>query len=378
MRLALFTEIIAPYRVPVFNELAQYPEIELKVFFCSETEHKRDWAIAYDQIQFKYKVMRKFVRRFQHPHGSGELYLNPSVLIDLYRFNPDVIITGGYHQPTYWLVIVYARLFRKKLVLWSESSDHDTRSNNRLKEAYKRVLVHSYNRFTVPGNSQQRYLKQLGVNESEITFTPNAIDTSFFLHSALKAKANKAFLKHELGIFTDIVLFVGRLTVLKGIGDLIKAMAHIAKEKRPTLLLVGDGPDRKHFEALAQDLDIATLFVGSKRQEELPTYYGIADIFAFPTHADVWGLVLNEAIACGLPVVASSVAGATEDLVKDGWNGFVHAPGNYQEIGRAIEKLAENPELRCKMGENSLEKSASYSPTQCAEGLATAALEARR
>jgi glycosyltransferase involved in cell wall biosynthesis len=95
-----------------------------------------------------------------------------------------------------------------------------------------------------------------------------------------------------------------------------------------------------------------------------------------PTHSDPWGLVVNEAMACGLPIIVSSVAGCSADLVEDGWNGYVVPSQDVQKLSAAIDSLARQPELRRQMTARSLERIRNYSPEACADGLAAAALSA--
>jgi len=98
----------------------------------------------------------------------------------------------------------------------------------------------------------------------------------------------------------------------------------------------------------------------------------LADALIFPTHSDPWGLVVNEAMSCGLPVIATNVAGCTEDLVRDGWNGFVIPPRDSSSLAGVMERLAVGPALRVEMGARSRGKIAEHSPEAWAQGLIAA------
>lgn len=142
----------------------------------------------------------------------------------------------------------------------------------------------------------------------------------------------------------------------KGIDTLLHAVRTIRSQDF-ILHVVGDGPERQKLEILSRQLNLQNrvIFWGYKQQEELPKYYAIADIFLFPTRFDIWGLVLEEAMACGLPVVASSAAGATADLVKENENGFIVRPDDTETTAKCIERLVQDKLLRETFGSRSRE-----------------------
>jgi glycosyltransferase involved in cell wall biosynthesis len=118
-------------------------------------------------------------------------------------------------------------------------------------------------------------------------------------------------------------------------------------------------------------------FVGFLQREQLARCYALAEMFVLPTHSDTWGLVVNEAMACGLPIVCTDVAGCVRDLVQDGWNGITFPAGNTAALTGAMMKLSSDGALRCLMGSRSKERILRYSPEACASGIAEAVLESR-
>jgi glycosyltransferase involved in cell wall biosynthesis len=114
-------------------------------------------------------------------------------------------------------------------------------------------------------------------------------------------------------------------------------------------------------------------FPGFAQRENLAGLYALSETLVLPTHSDPWGLVVNEAMACGLPIIVSSVAGCSADLVEDGWNGYVVPPRDVEKLSVAIDTLVRHPELRQRMSGRSLERIRNYSPEACADGLAAAA-----
>ena len=144
-------------------------------------------------------------------------------------------------------------------------------------------------------------------------------------------------------------------------------------------MFAGDGPARAKLVRLAQNIRPGTVcFPGFVQREELAILYALSEALVLPTHSDPWGLVVNEAMACGLPIVVTNVAGCSADLVEDGGNGYIVPPGNPERLKAALDSLIKSPELRRQMSVRSTERIREYSPEACAAGLAAAALSAAR
>jgi glycosyltransferase involved in cell wall biosynthesis len=219
------------------------------------------------------------------------------------------------------------------------------------------------------------YLRHLGISERRIFAAPNAVDAALFGAAADKARDAEPEVRAGHRLPLRYFLYVGRLVRSKGVFDLVDAYAQLSQEIRAKVGLVfaGDGADRGELmERASRIVPGAIQFAGFVHREELPGFYALADGLIFPTHSDPWGLVVNEAMSCGLPVIATSVAGCVADLVQDGCNGFVVLPGNVPQLASAMARLAEDSTLRCEMGSRSRKKIEAFSPLAWAEGLLTA------
>jgi glycosyltransferase involved in cell wall biosynthesis len=140
--------------------------------------------------------------------------------------------------------------------------------------------------------------------------------------------------------------------------------------------MVGDGPDRARYQAWCREREMNSVrFEGVRSQQDLPRYYGIADVFVFPTRSDPWGLVLNEAMCSGLPVICSTAAGAAADLVRSGQNGFLHELGDIATLKRHMSTLLSDDRLRLRMGKASREIIAGFGPQNMAQGFRNAVLQ---
>jgi len=372
----ILTEIIAPYRIPVFNALARRDGMDLHVIFLAKTDRAvRQWHIYTDDIRFSYEVLPSWRWRA----GKHSLLVNRGLWLALDAARPQAIVCGGYNYPASWGSLWWARRRNVRFVLWTESNQRDQRSGRAGVEWLKRYFVNSCNAFVVPGKSSFAYLRTLGVSEEAIFTAPNAVDNTFFATQAEKAKCHPATFREKLGLPRRFILFVGRLIPEKGVFDLLEGYAKLESGLRSEVGLVfaGDGVSREELVQRAKGISPGTVcFPGFAQREDLAGLYALAETLVLPTHSDTWGLVVNEAMACGLPIIVSSVAGCSADLVEEGWNGYVVPPQDSEKLSVAIKSLVGQPELKRQMSARSLERIRSYSPEACADGLAEAAISA--
>ncbi len=371
-KLVIITEIIAPYRIPVFNALALRREIDLHVIFLSENDPTlRQWQVYKDEIKFQYEVLPSWRRRL----GKYNVLINRGMLSALNRILPDAVLCGGYNYLASWEAAYWARAHRIPLLLWSESTALDRRRGHLLVEFTKARFLGLCRAFVVPGKSSLRYLKDLGIAKERVFTAPNAVDTDLFSSLAEEARRcdTQVRVRHSLPL--RYFLYVGRLVRIKGVFELMEAYAQLRAQVRSEvgLVFVGDGVDRAELMEYASRAAPGTIqFPGFVHREGLPEFYALADALIFPTRSDTWGLVVNEAMSCGLPVIATSVAGCVPDLVQDGWNGYVVAPADPSQLAAAMLRLAGDSGLRREMGARSRERIEVNSPQQWTEGLVKA------
>ena len=208
---------------------------------------------------------------------------------------------GGWNQPAFWLALAYCRLRRIPLLVWIESTARDARSEARPLALARAVMVRGASGAFVPGTAAAEYARSLGVELVETA--PNAIDASVFERAAVDRSGRDGC----------TFLYAGRLDPEKGLDTLLEAFRDVPGE----LVLVGGGSDEQRLRGLAGE---RVRFEGPVDRDELVGYYRDADVFVLPSRSEPWGMVLNEAAAAGLPLVATEESGAAHDLI-DG-NGF--------------------------------------------------------
>ena len=197
--------------------------------------------------------------------------------------------------------------------------------------------------------------------------------TTIGLAAAATLMREKAVqLRRQLALPARYFVFVGRLVPEKGVFELLAAYVSLEPEVREqiSLVFVGDGPSRTALEIEAAACSRGVIkFVGFAHQEQLPAYYALAEMLVLPTYTDTWGLVVNEAMACGLPVILSETAGCAADLVTQNWNGQIVPSRNVAALASAMRNLANRSEFCSAMGLNSLRRIAAYSPRDWADGI---------
>ena len=370
-RLVILTEIIAPYRIPVFNALAEREEVELHVIFLSETDPRlRQWPVYREEIRFPYQVLNSYRRRI----GKFNVLVTRGVGAALRASNPEVILSGGYSYLAMWQAQRWARQHGVPFLLWSESNATDTRRKFWWVEAAKRKFIGGCQGYVVPGSSAAGYLKSFGIPENRIYVAPNAVDVERFASAAEDARRDPDR-RACLGLPQRYLLYVGRLVQAKGVFDLLGAYAKLPEGTRREVGLVyaGDGEERTELLRRSCQIDPGqVVFSGFLQRDELAAFYTWAEALVLPTHSDPWGLVVNEAMACGLPVIVTGVAGCAADMVRDGENGYVVGAKEPEALSQAIQKLLDAPELRRQMGHLSLARNTLFTPQAWANGVVSA------
>jgi glycosyltransferase involved in cell wall biosynthesis len=359
MRLLVLTEIPAPFRIPGFNALAATPGVELHVAVVAEHDPRRSYRVDPGQFAFGYHVLRG---RSLRPGGRW-LVLNAGLGRILCRVKPDAILIGGWNQPVFWQALVAARLRRIPAALWVESTARDARTTHGAAAAARGAALRLAAGFVVPGRASAEYLTGLGVDPATITVAPNAIEPGIVAagHERPARPADEC-----------VFLYVGRLEREKGPDVLVRAM-HDAPGR---LVVVGDGSMRAELERAAPAGRV--MFAGHAQREELAEWYADADVFVLPSRSDVWGMVLNEAAAAGLPIVASEVAGAAYDLIELGVNGLVVPSDDSAALAAALRQAGADPAWRSAAGRLSRELAQGLTPEAWAAAVAGLARDLQR
>jgi glycosyltransferase involved in cell wall biosynthesis len=293
----------------------------------------------------------------------------------LNEIEPDLVAISGWATPEGFAALAWARSHRRRVVILSESQEVDGR-RSAPREFIKRRIVRACDSALVGGRSHRDYLISLGIPESKICVGYNAVDNTYFQFGADAARTNVSCWRRLLGLPERYILASGRFVPKKNFSNLIKAYAKYVATKGSThdLLILGDGPERSNLEKLVDDLGIRSRvqMPGFRGYDYLPVFYGLASFFVHVSTTEQWGLVVNEAMASGLPVIVSRSCGSARELVTDGITGYEIDPLNIDLLARRMELLATN-ETKCReMGSAAREVVTTWGPDRFAEGLVRA------
>jgi 1,2-diacylglycerol 3-alpha-glucosyltransferase len=282
---------------------------------------------------------------------------------------PRQLLIPSYSDVFSLTAAVWARTRRARTVMMFETTEIDER-RVRTKELVKKVLVKLLFDFGfVGGQRSSDYLEKLGMDSGRIVRNYDVVDNTFFTHGADQIRSTSC--PENWGLPNRYFLYVGRLAPEKNLEHLLRAFRqYVDKGGAWSLVLVGTGPLERHLKSTAERLGLETsvYFVGFKNGPELFPYYGFAGCFVLPSIREAWGLVVNEAMASGLPVLVSSICGCVPELVHSGVNGHSFAPGDERDLTGKLSLLASLPEnTRAAMGHASQRIVSAFSPARWAE-----------
>lgn len=312
--------IVSPYRLPLFEELDE--DYKVTVWFHREEREKREWQPDLEDYSFDYRVLngKKF----------GPVVLNPGFFLKLLSNDFDVYFINE-NPETFiqsFTILLTAKLKMKPVVVWSEAIDTEksrelpeslhkkvaVKTWRRFKEAYRRVLYRYSDRFVAFSKMAKDFLMDRGVSEerieTQVQVMPEELLPAPEDHDLDEKYAGK-----------KMILSLGYLEERKGVQDLIEAFKQVEDEDY-RLVIAGKGPYKQELEEKAEG-DERIEFVGYLSEQDKANYYDAADLFILPTHHDPWGLVVNEALHYGTPVVTTEAAAAKqlldeEKLIKHG------------------------------------------------------------
>ncbi len=350
-RLAFLTSHPIQYQAPLFRALAQRPEIDLTVLFCSDQGARAYYdpgfgaSFAWD-IPLLEGYRSVFLPNLNRRGGPGRFFglVNPSIVIELRRGHFDALVVHGWAYLTNWLAFAAASVLGIPLMIRGETNG--LREPTGWRRRLKRLLLGALFRRTAAclaiGSLNRRFYCDYGVAADRLFFTPYAVDTAFF-HKMAKTAAPRETLRAERGVSpeTTVFLFCGKLIPVKRPLDVVSAFQRLGAHGRAVLMYAGDGPMRMDVERAADTLDVRIL--GFRNQTELPHDYMVADVLVLPSEFEPWGLVVNEALAFGLSIIASDQVGAAPDLVKPEAGGQIIPIGDIDALALAMRRCIETP-----------------------------------
>ncbi len=344
-----------PYRAPLLDRVAALPEIDLTVIYAADTVASRTWRVQPDHRAV-------FLRGVPLPGARTVVHhdypVTPGVVGALGKARPHVVVVSGWSTFAAQAAITWCRVRRVPYLLVVESHDEGPRAGwrRKVKGAVVPPIVRRASGALVTGTLARRSMVARGAAPQRVRVFANTIDVEGFGERADRLAPRRPELRRQLGAGPDdvVVLSVARLQPEKGLDVLVRAVAE-AGDPRLLLVVVGEGPERKPLERLARELGARLVLAGDWAWERIVEVYAAADVFALLSEREPWAVVVNEAAACGLPLVLSDQVGAAHDLLRDGVNGTLVAAGDVAAAARTLRELAADPSLREAQGARSRE-----------------------
>lgn len=346
MRVLFMTNIPSPYRVDFFNALGE--KCNLTVLFENKTAKSRDVAWRADDIKNFTPVFLKGIRI-----GDAEAFC-PGIVHFLNRKKYDLFVVGMYSSPTGMLAIEWMRIKKIPFVLSTDGGIKNLESN--LKHKFKTHFIGSAMAWLSTGNVTNKYLEYYGADLSKTTIYPFTSVKCLKVLTKCIDKKEKASIKKQLGMVeSKIILSVGQFIYRKGYDLLLQAIKSCDSDVG--VYIVG-GKATKEYITLKNELNLSNIyFVDFMPKNKLAEYYKAADMFVLPTREDIWGLVINEAMSYGLPVVTTDKCVAGLEMIRNNKNGVIVQNENIKELSKAINYVLKNADW---MGQEALKTAETY------------------
>ncbi|MEW6607569.1 MAG: glycosyltransferase [bacterium] len=363
--IVILHNIVTPYRNALFSEIARIHD-DFKVIFIAETEIPRDWIIDKGNMQYDYEIL------YRKPLESiNKLNLVARTFSSLRKLNAKVLIIAGYDSPAFWTALLWKRLYRRKAIILSASNEEDRRRIF-LREMLKRRFIRNCDAAIVYGSKGREYIRKLGMCPGRIFLMGNSVDNEFYWKKSAEFRLEKHALRKELALRKVNILYVGRFSKEKNLIFLLDCINSLPVDDKKVcgLVMVGSGPLMGEVQDYVQKHNMKNVYLaGFKQKEELALYYGICDVLVLPSLSETWGLVVNEAMASGLPIIVSRRCGCYPDIIKEGINGFSFDPHNKEELMNHISNMVKGVYDLKGMGKASRSIIDEYSPAKTAERL---------
>lgn len=298
----------------------------------------------------------------------------------LQEIQPDVVAINGWSESSAFAALQWCLKAGVPAVVMSESTEFDA-TRNKFKESIKKQIVNRFSAALVGGTPHAAYMQKLGMPVQAIFQKYDVIDNAHFAAIAQHARQNAFSERQRLQLPEHYFLASSRFIHKKNLFRLLEAFAFYrneAKEKAWHLVLLGDGTLRPALTSLIRELGIEphVTMPGFKQYHELPYYYGLSKAFIHASTSEQWGLVINEAMASGLPVLVSDKCGSATDLIQHEHNGLLFDPENVSDIANKMMLISSGKYNLEEMAILSQQRIADFTPDHFAENLKLAALKA--
>ncbi len=388
-RLLLVSSHPVPYAEPLFGLMACHPKLDVSVVHCTvgavyDTEFRctinasASVSHSYTQLHVPNLAVKPGVGGF---FGLANVGLGRLIA----KGHFDAVAVFGYAYLSFWIAFAAAICARTPLFIGTDATELKHPSGGWW---WKRWIKLPFVRFIytrladlvlVPSTASLQFLRRLGASEDRIVLTPFVVNNDYFARRVTALTREQ--MRDRLGIPNEsfVVLYCGKLAPWKRPGDLLHAFASLIRSdpkmaRSARLLFAGDGALRSSLESEVRSLDLAgqVQFLGFTPYDDLPSVYAASDLVVLPSEHETWGVVVNEAMACGVAVAVSDRVGARLDLVVPGETGEIFPCGDVGTLTRILQECMRNPTRTQSMADAGRRKIASWSYSENLEAWVSA------
>ncbi len=383
--------IIAPtcfyYQAALFRELAAHPKLDLTVYFCSDEglfardvlemyKVDEDWGGGEEFLKgYRFKFLRNYSLRpsyLKWPFGL----INIGILKEIILRRPDVVVLMSWMNPTWWMALAACALVRIPFFYMTDANYQIERFRSRRKRRIKqlvlgKLLFRLCSGFLCAGRANRQFYKLYGVPDHKLFPFVYSWGYDPLFKIAAELKPQRSRFRSELGIPENslVISYCGRLSTEKNLFNLLEAY-HRLDDERKSLIFVGDGDLRQPLQNYVNEIGAGSVhFFGFQNRDQIGKYFAISDVLVLPSVRETWGIVVNEAMCFGLPVIVSHQVGAGMDLVIDGQNGYT-VDTDEDSLFRSLKQISELSEEEVSlMGLRSLDTMMEWANRDLADSL---------
>jgi glycosyltransferase involved in cell wall biosynthesis len=372
------------YAAPIFRRMAKRAEVEFHVAYCSlrgaEGGHDPDFRTS---VKWDIPLLDGYSWTHIPNRGSGAEtfggFRNPGLWNFIRQGHFDAVLCFvGYVRMSFWIAYLAAKTSGSAFLFGTDASSLRPRDGKQWKVTVKKLLWPRLfglaDEVMAPSSSTRHLLESLGIRKDRITLTPYAVDNDWWMQQA--ATVNRKEIRAAWGASPDdkVILFCAKLQHWKRPADVLRAFAK-ANISGARLVFAGDGPLRQQLETEARTLGVAerVSFLGFVNQSQLPGVYKAADVMVLPSEYEPFAVVVNEAMCCGCPVIASDRVGAARDLIAPVEPRFIFPCGDMEALAAVLSAALSDPSELSAIGRRCVEHMRTWSPEHNIAGMIEAA-----
>lgn len=381
-RLAIVATHPIQYHAEWYRLLAVHAELEVHVYYCHRAtpveQSNAGFGVEFDwDVPLLSGYPHSFLKNVAEVPGHGRFggFDTPEIKDIIRGREYDAVMVNGWNYKSAWQAIRACWKAGIKVLVRSDSHLHRQRGffTRIAKAAVYPRFVSRFDGCLAVGKWSKEYFLRYGAKPERVFLVPHAVNNKFFSCEAERARAKRSESRTKWGLDNDAIVFAssGKFIAKKRPMDFVRAVDLAAKRcSRLQGLMIGDGPLRASCEEYVRSHSARVSFAGFVNQSQIPSAYAACDALVLPSDGgETWGLVVNEAMACGLPAIVSDEVGCGPDLIVAGKTGSVFPLGDVEALASQMLQMVDNPALLAQMGTHAASRIDDYSPAAAVDNL---------